>query len=168
MGRTRLLSTGASSRSKQKVMTRLRDHSPRHSHCIPKHKSPIACPKNAGRCPKKCKSNHPSTLNLTSQTGDQWAPDAWRSRASKRKESGHEKVLVHFRFVRVESVVRDPRAGPLPRRGCPTVALAQDLSVRLVPARAALHARPWPEMAREAQARRQVLKVANVPHPGRF
>jgi hypothetical protein len=61
-----------------------------------------------------------------------------------------------------------PRAGPQPPRGCPTVALAQDLSVRLVPARAALHARPWPEMAREARARCQVLKVANVPHPGRL
>jgi hypothetical protein len=36
------------------------------------------------------------------------------------------------------------------------------------PARAALHARPWPEMAREARARCQVLKVANVPHSDRF
>jgi hypothetical protein len=37
-----------------------------------------------------------------------------------------------------------------------------------LPARAALHARPWPEMAREAWARCQVLKVADIPHPGRF
>jgi hypothetical protein len=34
--------------------------------------------------------------------------------------------------------------------------------------RAALHARPWPEMAREAWAQCQVLKAANAPHPGRF
>ena len=27
---------------------------------------------------------------------------------------------------------------------------------------------PWPEMAREARARCQVLKVANVPHCDRF
>jgi hypothetical protein len=36
----RLLSTGASSSAHQKVVTRLREHSPRRSHCIPKHKSP--------------------------------------------------------------------------------------------------------------------------------
>src|SRR5262245_9694872 len=29
---------------------------------------------------KKCKSNHPSASNLTSQTGDQWAADAYRAR----------------------------------------------------------------------------------------
>src|SRR5262249_37116077 len=29
---------------------------------------------------KKCKSNHPSASNLTSQTGDQWASDAYRAR----------------------------------------------------------------------------------------
>src|SRR4029453_546159 len=28
---------------------------------------------------KKCKSNHPSASNLTSQTGDQWAMDAYRA-----------------------------------------------------------------------------------------
>ena len=61
-----------------------------------------------------------------------------------------------------------PRAEPQPRRDCPTVAPAQDISVRLVPARAALHARPWPEMAREAWAQCEVLKAANVPHPGGF
>jgi hypothetical protein len=43
----RLLSTGASSSAHQKVVTRLRDHSPRRSHCIPKHKSPH-------RLSKKC------------------------------------------------------------------------------------------------------------------
>jgi hypothetical protein len=43
----RLLSTGASSSAHHKVVTRLRDHSPRRSHCIPKHKSPH-------RLSKKC------------------------------------------------------------------------------------------------------------------
>src|SRR5262249_20242985 len=28
---------------------------------------------------KKCKSNHPSASNVTSQTGDQWAADAYRA-----------------------------------------------------------------------------------------
>jgi hypothetical protein len=28
---------------------------------------------------KKCKSNHPSASNLTSQSGDQWAMDAYRA-----------------------------------------------------------------------------------------
>src|SRR5262249_14916494 len=44
---------------------------------------------------KKYKSNHPSALNLTYQTGDQWAPDA--GGAEQRKESSHEKVLVQAR-----------------------------------------------------------------------
>jgi hypothetical protein len=45
----RLLSTGASSSAHHKVVTRLRDQSPRGSHCIPKHKSPT-------RLSKKCRS----------------------------------------------------------------------------------------------------------------
>src|SRR5262245_43607125 len=37
------------------------------------------CPKNCKSLSKKCKSNRPSASNVTSQTGDQWAADAYRA-----------------------------------------------------------------------------------------
>jgi hypothetical protein len=63
----RLLSAGASSRSKQKVVTRLRDHSPRRSHCIPKHKSPHRLSKKCWSLSKKIKpvsASHRETIGL--------------------------------------------------------------------------------------------------------
>jgi hypothetical protein len=63
-----------------------------------------------------------------------------------------------FRFVRLESVACDPYAGAGRRRGCSAVALAERLRVRPVPARAMLHAWARTEMAREAWARRWVVK----------
>src|ERR1700738_2174319 len=50
-----------------------------------------------------------------------------------------------FRFVCLESVACDAYPGARPRRGRSAVALAEDLSVRPVPARTALYARSWSE-----------------------
>jgi len=77
----------------------------------------------------------------------------------------HPRMVRHehlFRFVRVESAVCEPCDGPRPRLGCPTLALAAELFVRPVSARAALCARPWSEMAREARALCQVVTVAHA------
>src|SRR5919106_2192178 len=59
-----------------------------------------------------------------------------------------------FRFVCLESAACDPCAGSRLRLGRSAVPLADDLSVRPVPARATLYARPRPKMAGEARARR--------------
>src|SRR6516162_2686860 len=67
-----------------------------------------------------------------------------------------------FRFVRVESAVCEPCDRPRPRPSCPTLALAVELSVRPVSARAALYARPWSEMAREARPLCQVVTAAHA------
>jgi hypothetical protein len=67
----RLLSTGASSCAHQKVVTRLRDHPPGHSHCIPKHKSPHRLSKKCWSLSKKMQSIL-QFLNATSQTEEQW------------------------------------------------------------------------------------------------
>jgi hypothetical protein len=63
-----------------------------------------------------------------------------------------------FRFVRLESVARDPYADARRRRGRSAVALAEGLCVRPLPARATLHAWARTEMAREARARRWVVE----------
>jgi hypothetical protein len=53
---------GASSSAHHKLVTRLRDHSPRRSHCIPKHKSPTLLSKKCRSLFKKMQSV-PSILN---------------------------------------------------------------------------------------------------------
>ena len=55
----RLLSTGAPSRPHAR---NLRDHSPRRSHCIPKHKSPHRLSKKCWSLSKRCESTNRSAL----------------------------------------------------------------------------------------------------------
>src|SRR6516164_1487217 len=43
---------------------------------------------------KKCKSNHPSASNLTSQTGDQWAVDAYRVRHPSAGEAAMKRCAL--------------------------------------------------------------------------
>jgi hypothetical protein len=74
-----------------------------------------------------------------------------RDGAAHREEVRNGRV---FRFVCLARVVRDLPAGARHRPIRPTLAPADILSVRPVPARAALHARAWSEVAREARARR--------------
>jgi len=81
--------------------------------------------------------------------------DGCLSRA-QRTEVRNERI---FRFVCLESVACDSYAGARPRPGRSAVALAEVLSVGPVPARATLHARPRPEMARKARALHWALEL---------
>src|SRR5262249_14334065 len=63
-----------------------------------------------------------------------------------------------FRFIHPESVACAPYADARRRHGRSAVALVVGLCVRLVSARATLHARARTKMAREARARRWVVE----------
>src|SRR5215467_250731 len=76
---------------------------------------------------------------------------------SSPREIRNERI---FTFVRLERVACDPYADAGHRRGRSAVALAEDLCVRPVSARATLHARARTEMAREARAQRWVVARA--------
>jgi hypothetical protein len=65
-----------------------------------------------------------------------------------------------FSFACLESAARDPCAGARPRPCRSAMALADHLPARSIPAGATLHARPRPEMAAEARARRRGLVAA--------
>src|SRR5262249_2159838 len=68
-----------------------------------------------------------------------------------------------FRFIHPESVACAPYADARRRHGRSAVALAEDLCVRPVSARATLHAWARTEMAREARAQRWVVAHAALP-----
>ena len=67
--------------------------------------------------------------------------------AAYRREVRNERI---FRFVCLETAC-DAYVGAWPRRGSSAMALAEDRSVRPIPARATLYARRRPEMARKAR-----------------
>jgi hypothetical protein len=75
-----------------------------------------------------------------------------------RREVRNERI---FRFVCLETAC-DAYVGAWPRRGSSAVALAEDRSVRPIPARASLYARPRPEMARKARSRRWALDARSI------
>jgi hypothetical protein len=70
---------------------------------------------------------------------------------------GSQDTRVHL----VESVACDAFVGARPLRGCSPMALAEELSVRPVPARTALYARHRPKMARKAHTRRWALEPSD-------
>ncbi len=83
--------------------------------------------------------------------------------AAHRREVRNERI---FRFVCLETAC-DAYVGAWPRRSSSAMALAEDRSVRPIPARASLYARPRPEMARKARAQRWALEPTPV-HNGRL
>src|SRR5262245_28329611 len=76
------------------------------------------------------------------------------------KEVQNEHIL---ELVCFQSVVQYPCSGARPRRDGAAVAPAHGPSVRFISARAALYARPWPKMAREARARGWNSKLEQIP-----
>jgi hypothetical protein len=74
------------------------------------------------------------------------------ARAVNQREVRNERIVG---LICLKSTVCDPQFGARRQYDCATLAPACAFSVRTVPARAALYARPGPEMAREARARRR-------------
>jgi len=92
--------------------------------------------------PKCCSASGPSTC------------DGWLSRRRKGVRNGY---IVSV--ILIESATGASNVGARSPRGRSAVALADDLSVRPLPARATLYARPGPEMAREARSRIDVQSI---------
>src|SRR5216684_5166991 len=75
-----------------------------------------------------------------------------------RREARNERIFRQY----LESVACNAYVGRRPQRGRSAVALAEDLFVRPVPARATLYARRWPEMAGKARTRRWALETIRL------
>jgi hypothetical protein len=96
-----------------------------------------------GKEPRCCSASSPSTC------------DGWQSRT--RNGARDERIVS---FICIESAAGAPDVGARSRRGRSAVAPTDDVSARPLPARATLYARPGPEMAREARARRWAVVQA--------
>jgi hypothetical protein len=73
-----------------------------------------------------------------------------------RREARNERIFRQY----LESVACNACVGTRPQRGRSAVALAEDLFVRPVPARATLYARLRSEMARKARGRRWAMRTS--------
>lgn len=108
------------------------------------------CPEHSTKERRWLVYTNPNRLRATAlSAGWPSARDRWLSR--HRRKVRNDRISS---FAPLKSAACDPRVGTRSRRGRSTVGVAEDLSARSLPAREALYARPRPEMAREARARR--------------